>query len=280
MLKTKQIIVIVVVVALIGVLLAQPLSGLVDKGETTSNQGGATPESIYNLELVSEMYKQGLSPSVLQGITDLEARLVQAKEEDDKLAVYEELAVKWDDVAKPIPQGFIYKEMAEITPKFEYWLKAGDAFRAGYTNLQDTALAAALNSYAISSYEEAVALDPSSLAAKTGLGASLVTGAPNNPMAGIALLQEVVAAEPKNVDANMVLGVFSMQSQQFDKAIERFSTVVEAKPDPEAYFYLAAAYVKIGLKDEAIAAYQRSKELAADPSLSQYIDRQIEELRK
>lgn len=278
MLKTKQIIVIVVVVALIGVLLAQPISGLVDKKETTSSQAGATTESRYNLEVVSDLYKQGLNPSILQEITALETSLRQV-EGEDKLALYSELAMKWDDVAKPIPQGFIYKGMAEVSPKYEYWLKAGDAFREGYTNLQDTALASELNRLAIYSYEQAVALDASSLAAKTGLGASLVTGSAN-PMAGIALLQEVVATEPKNVDANKVLGVFSMQSQQFDKAIERFNTVLETTPDPESYFYLAAAYVKLGLKEEAIVAYQKSKELAADPSLSQYIDRQIEELRK
>jgi predicted RNA polymerase sigma factor len=37
---------------------------------------------------------------------------------------------------------------------------------------------------------------------------------------------------------------------------------------------------KIGLRNEAISAYQKSKELAADPTLSQYIDRQIAELSK
>lgn len=278
MLKTKQIIVLVIVVTLIGVLLAQPIKGLVDKEETASSQEPSTTESKYNLEVVSELFKQNLSPSMLQEINTLESSLVKA-EEKDKLDLYGQLALKWDDVAKPIPQGYIYKEMAEMSPTFEYWLKAGDAFREGYTNLQDTALANELNRLAIVSYEQAVAMDSNSLSAKTGLGASLVTGSPN-PMAGIALLQEVVATDPKNVDANKVLGVFSMQSQQFDKAIERFNTVIEARPDAESYFYLAAAYVKLGLKAEAIDAYQKSKKLAADPSLSQYIDRQIEELRK
>src|SRR5690606_39399945 len=71
----------------------------------------------------------------------------------------------------------------------------------------------------------------------------------------------------------------SLQSQQFDKAIDRFKKVVEQKPDAESYFYLATGYEKIGLATEAIAAYQKSKELAADPTLSQYIDRQIDALR-
>jgi cytochrome c-type biogenesis protein CcmH/NrfG len=145
--------------------------------------------------------------------------------------------------------------------------------------LQDTALASALTTKAIHAYESAIELDPSNLSAKTGLGASLVVGG-GNPMTGISLLQEVVKEDPKNLEANRALGLFSLQSQQFDKAVERFITVVEQKPDAESYFYLATGYEKIGLRNEAISAYQKSKELAADPTLSQYIDRQIAELSK
>jgi tetratricopeptide (TPR) repeat protein len=208
----------------------------------------------------------------------LEAK-VAAAEGEEKLTLLEELAKKWDDLAKDAPRGFIYEEMAKISPKFEYWLKAGDAFRSAYTNLQDTAMATELNRLAIQSYEQATALDANNLDAKTGLGAAMVTGT-NNPMAGIALLREVVAKDPKNIQANKTLGLFSLQSRQFDKAIERFKTVVELKPDAESYFYLATGYENIGLKNEAIAAFQKSKELAADPTLSQFIERRVEELSK
>ncbi|WP_185263913.1 tetratricopeptide repeat protein, partial [Elizabethkingia anophelis] len=149
----------------------------------------------------------------------------------------------------------------------------------GYTNLQDTVLASALNQKAIEVYQKAVDLNGSSLDAKTGLGAAMVTGT-NNPMAGIAILREVVQADPKNLEANKTLGLFSLQSRQFDRAIDRFKIVIEQKPDAEAYFYLATGYENIGMKNEAIAAFQKSKELAADPSLSQFIDRRIEELSK
>ena len=60
----------------------------------------------------------------------------------------------------------------------------------------------------------------------------------------------------------------------------RFKTVFDQKPDAESYFYLATGYENIGMKKEAVAAFQKSKELAADPSLSQFIDRKIGELSK
>jgi len=277
MLKTKQITVIVLALALVGALLARPIKGLVAEQKTgTSADAGSV--STLSLESVSNFSKQHIHPDLAREISRLEEQLAKT-EGEERLAALEALVAKWDDVAKFAPQGFIYMEMANIAPQFEFWLKSGDAFRTAYGNLRDTAMVAELNRLAIRSYEEAVALNPNSLEAKTGLGAAMVTGS-GNPMAGIALLREVVQKDPKNIQANKTLGLFSLQSRQFDKAVERFSTVVELQPDAESYFYLATGYENIGLRNEAIAAFQKSKELASDPTLSQFIDRRVAELSK
>ncbi len=276
--KTKQIVVVGIVGVLVAVLLAQPIKGLVNekKGNTTAEH--AESSSQFNLENVSQMSKQGLNSSLIEEISDIEAQITKSSGEE-KVSLLQQLANKWDDLAKPAPQGFVYEEMAKESPKFEYWLKAGQAYRTAYTNLQDTTLAKELNQNAIHAFENALKLDGSNLSAKTGLGAAMVSGT-NNPMAGIAILREVIAADPKDIEANKTLGLFSLQSRQFDKAIERFKTVIELKPDAESYFYLATGYENIGMKNDAIAAFQKSKQLAADPTLSQFIDRRIEELSK
>lgn len=276
MAKTKQIIVVSVVAALVAVLLAQPIKGLVNEKEESAQTEQSSSE--INLENISLMTKQGLDANLIKDISDIETQIAKASGEE-KISLLQKLAVKWDDLAKPAPQGFIYEEMAKISPKYEYWLKAGNSYRTAYTNLQDSTLAQALTQNAIRSYEAALKLNTASLEAKTGLGAAMVSGT-NNPMAGIALLREVVQADPKNVEANKTLGLFSLQSRQFDKAIDRFKTVIELKPDAESYFYLATGYENIGMKSEAVAAFKQSKQLAADPSLSQFIDRKIAELSK
>jgi len=275
-----QIIVLASVVLVMGFLLFKPVKGLVNEDEKTAEASESSDASAaqFNLSSVSEAAKRGLNPSIVNEITELEAQANKA-DGDEKVKIYQQIADKWNDVEKAVPQAYVYEEMAKLTPKFEYWLKSGDNFRKGYTNLQDTVLATVLNKKAIEVYQKAVDLDGSNLDAKTGLGAAMVTGT-NNPMAGIAILREVVQAEPRNVEANRTLGLFSLQSRQFDLAIDRFKTVIEQKPDAESYFYLATGYENIGMKNEAIAAFQKSKELAADPSLSQFIDRRIEELSK
>lgn len=275
--KQIQIAVVLSIVLVMGFLLAQPIKGLVTEDHGASEVSDEH-SSQFTLSDVSAMSKQGINPALANEITALEDKLTSV-EGEERIAVLQQLADKWDDLAKYAPQGFIYEEMAKESANAEHWLKSGNAYRQAYTNLQDTVLAKELNRMAIISYQEAVDRDPSSLDAKTGLGAAMVSGT-SNPMAGIAILREVVDADPKHLEANKTLGLFSMQSRQFDLAIDRFLTVIEIKPDAESYFYLATSYENIGLKNEAIAAFHKSKEMAADPTLSQFIDRRIEELSK
>ena len=276
--RTKQIIAVTAVVLLMGFLLAQPIKGLVNEDKSTADAAGSGAANTVNFELVSQQAKRGLNASIIQEISDLESKLADASG-TAKLDLLQQLAAKWDDVNESAPLGFVYEEMAKIDPQFSYWLKAGDAYRAAYTNLQDTVTARALYDYAINAYEQALEINSADLDAKTGLGSAYVSGT-NNPMAGIALLQEVVKADPDHVGANKSLGLFSMQSRQFDRAIDRFKKVVALQPDAESYFYLATSYENIGLKREAVAAFEKSRDLAADPTLTQFINRKIDELSK
>jgi|SRR5690606_36909695 len=276
--RTKQILAITSILVLMGFLLAQPIKGLVNEDKEAAPASGADAASQITLASVSQTAKQGLNAQLIREISELESNLDKVSG-PERIDILQKLATKWGDVNKPAPLGFIYEELAELEPKFDYWLKAGDAYRAAYTNLQDTTLARTLNAHAINAYEKAVELDPADLDAKTGLGSAYVSGT-SNPMAGIALLREVVNADPKHIGANKSLGLFSMQSRQFDRAIDRFKIVVEQQPDAESYFYLATSYENIGLHREAIAAFEKSRDLAADPTLTQFINRKIDELSK
>ncbi|MFC7525276.1 tetratricopeptide repeat protein [Parapedobacter sp. GCM10030251] len=275
--KTKQIVTITSVIVVMGLLLAQPIKGLVNDDKAAASSS-ADASSKVTLESVSAQAKQGLNASIIQDISTIEAQLSKASG-PEKIDLLQQLATEWDDVNRPAPLGFVYEELAKLDPKFDNWLKAGDAYRAAYTNLQDTTTASVLNAYAINAYQKALELDADNLDAKTGLGSAYVSGT-NNPMAGIALLREVVEANPSHIGANKSLGLFSMQSRQFDRAIDRFKTVVSLQPDAESYFYLATSYENIGLKREAIAAFEKSRDLAADPTLTQFINRKIDELSK
>lgn len=273
--RTKQVVVISSIVIMMGVLLAQPIKGLVNEDNTAASTASG-PQ--ITLESVSQQSKEGLNPGIIEEISTIESALKNA-DDTEKRSLLEQLASKWDDVNKPAPLGFVYEELAELDGQAGDWLKAGDAYREAYTNLQDTVMAGILTEHAIHAYEQALTSDSTNLDAKVGLGSAYVTGTAN-PMAGIALLREVVSVQPDHVGANKSLGLFSMQSRQFDLAIDRFNTVVSQQPDAESYFYLATSYENIGMNREAIAAFEKSRDLAADPTLTQFINRKIDELSK
>src|SRR5690606_8856075 len=192
--KTKQIIAVTAVILLMGFLLAQPIKGLVNEDKSNASAAASSASNSATFELVSQQAKRGLNASIIQEISAIESKLDGASG-PEKIDLLQQLATKWDDVNKSAPLGFVYEEMAKIDPQFDYWLKAGDAYRTAYTNLQDTTAARALNNYAINAYEQALAIDSDNLDAKTGLGSAYVSGT-NNPMEGIVLLQEVVKADP------------------------------------------------------------------------------------
>jgi tetratricopeptide (TPR) repeat protein len=280
MIHRKQLAVIGLVIVLMGLLLSLDIKGLVkDKGQGSGEAATATASAAsISIESASESAKQSLNANLAKPIVDLENKLKSASE-SQKLEIQKQLAQQWDDVNQPTPSALYYEAIGEVENSYANWLKAGDMFSAAYQNTQDTLIQPALTQKAKAAYEKALKLQPSSLDAKTGLGSAVVNGA-GSPMEGIQVLLSVVKEDPKNIKANLNLGLFSMKSGQFDKAVGRFKTVVEQNPNPEVYFYLASSYENLGMKSEAIAAYEKCKELAAEPRLTEFVDKKVQELNK
>ena len=276
----KQIAVIGLVVVLMGLLLSLDIKGLVKEEDQPSGDGqeNAAQISALTIESASQTAKQSLNANLAQQITELENQL-QLAEASEKVKLQRQLASKWDDVNQPAPSAFYFELLAKAGNNYSDWIKSADLFTDAYQSEKDSLIQPALVQKAIETYQKALELNPASLDAKTGLGVAYVSGTPN-PMQGITLLLEVVKQDPKNAKANLNLGLFSIKSGQFDKAVNRFKTVLEVNPTPDAWFYLASAYENLGQKDDAIAAYEKSKELAADPNLSRYVDSKVQELKK
>ena len=128
-------------------------------------------------------------------------------------------------------------------------------------------------------FQSALEKEPSNLDAKSGLG-SCIVDAGQNPMQGIQLLLAVVKVDSLNLNANLNLGLFSMKSGQFDKAIKRFETVAKLKPSAEIYGMLADAYEQTGNNEAAIAALKKAKAYIIDKDILVNIDNYIKNLKK
>ena len=74
----------------------------------------------------------------------------------------------------------------------------------------------------------------------------------NNPMKGVFMLRKILEKEPKNKEALFNLGVLSIQSKQYDKAIERFNQLLIIDSlDKRAYLHLGISNFELGNEEEA-----------------------------
>lgn len=269
---------------LAAILLAAGLYNLDLVAPNTSKGGKAEAENTaaeasLNFEELKSNALKSVPADVKSNITALEKKLKEASAENEKASRLE-LADAYYAYKQFAVAGFYYLEQSEKEgSNAELFVKAGDAFRDAYRNNGDSTMIPLLMEKAKSSYEKALKLAPESLDAKTGVATCYVEGS-ENPMQGITMLREVVQVEPENVNANLNLGLFSMRSGQFDKAIGRFETVVKKKPSAENYALLAEAFEQNGQKDKAIQALTKAKEYVIDPQIIAGIDAYIKTLEK
>ena len=136
---------------------------------------------------------------------------------------------------------------------------------------------------AVQSFEKVLEMNPSNLKAKTALGVCYVEGAAQlgeMPMKGIGLLMEVLEEDSTNIDALINLGYFSIQSTQYDKALERFNRVLEIDPEnAEAFLYLTDLYVQMGEIEKGISYLEKYKSFQKDPLVIEQVEAYIEELK-
>ncbi|TKC02892.1 tetratricopeptide repeat protein [Pedobacter frigoris] len=282
--RSKQLIIVSAIAVLIAFLFTRDIKGLVKPKEETSkvpaggqmSSSAAAPEPI-NLDEVSTSAKNTMNASLAAEITSLENKYKGAAE-DEKTATAKLLAQKWDDVEQTIPSALYLEIVANKEQTLNNWLITGERFLKAFDNTRDSLMQPALLQKANTAFSNAVKIDSTSNDAKTGLGITIVNGM-GMPMQGIAMLMDVVKKDPKNLKANMSLGTFAIKSGQFDKAIIRFKDIIAIKPTPDAYFYLGTAYENLGKNTEAIEAYVNSKKLAANATLSKFIDDKVVELK-
>lgn len=280
--RSKQVIIIVAMLVLVGFLFTREIKGLVVPKEEAQEMPAEASTTVPQLDIleVSNTAKNLISTASTKEISVIESAYLSASgaEKIKKAAI---LAEKWNDLEHATPSAMYLEVIATSNPSATNWLATGDRYLKAFDNTpEDNEIRTTLLQRANVSFKNSLALDSSLIDAKTGLGVTIVNGA-GPPMEGIALLMEVVAKNPKNLKANMNLGLFAIKSGQFDKAIIRFNDIISnISATPEAYFYLATAYESLDKKNEAIDAYLSSKKLTANPSFIKFLDGKIAELKK
>jgi tetratricopeptide (TPR) repeat protein len=171
---------------------------------------------------------------------------------------------------------------AQTVDNEEVWITSANDFLKG-ARFVPNEKKAILYQGAIKGFEKVLVFNPTNLKAKTSLGSSIVESSSllgNQPMKGIALLREVIQKDSNNIEANLQLGLFSVTSRQFDKAVERFQRILRIDSTHiDMYVYLGDTYLTMGEKQNAIKNYEKYKIKVKDTLIVKDIDEYIKKLK-
>lgn len=100
------------------------------------------------------------------------------------------------------------------------------------------------------------------------------------PMQGIMMLRDILKDEPNNIKVLYQLGLFSIQSNQLDKAVERFEAVVDQNNAEykDAWFYLGQCYSGLKENEKAVEAYSKYNQLIDNAEVKAQVDLLIKQL--
>ncbi len=136
---------------------------------------------------------------------------------------------------------------------------------------QDTSLRRTYAERSIRYLEQVTQEELSNERALLALGLAYTqSGNPQLSMQGILTIRKILEINPDNVEASFQLGIFSIQTGQFERAVQRFERVLEIEPNHyEAMFELANAQYQLGNTDQAKPLLQSVIQQTADPNLRQ-----------
>ncbi|MEQ8925590.1 MAG: tetratricopeptide repeat protein [Fulvivirga sp.] len=274
MLRTR--IILLVGAAVLVVLLFSLPRVVVDNSKEEVEQKEEEPSTSSSFE--DTMHNDSLEPETEEKITRLKENLAVAKNIEKSITFADSLAElylaanKYDSAAK------FFEIIAEKQPNRANWLKTGNTYYEAYGFAMDKNKQEMLGSKAQEYFNKVLTQDASDLSTKNKLAMTYLST--SNPMQGIMMLREILETDPKNEEAMFNLGILSMQSGQYDKAVERFSGLVAQYPNnTQAQFFLGVSYLEVGNKEKAKEQFNLVKSLDKDPSVQATVDSYLEDLK-
>jgi len=185
----------------------------------------------------------------------------------DNLLLMDSLVHLWDARKQPAIAAYYAEQKAVKDQNESSWEQAAYRYFDAFQSAPDSVIRSTMVAKAISSYQKIIQLNPDNLDAKTDLGLCYAEGT-SEPMKGIMLLREVIEKNPDHENALFNLGILSVRSGQYDKAVERFSRVVALNPArTEMYFMIGKAYMMQGNKAKAAENFEKFKNSSADVTM-------------
>jgi tetratricopeptide (TPR) repeat protein len=216
-----------------------------DGGKSEVADAGSKPE--LGKDLIAMMPADDSPTEIAQLRTALEDEQVATEREK----LYQQIVEGYRNGGRTDLAAVYASALAAEMPTARNFIVAGALFRNAATlefAQADSNVFRRLSDEAIQHDESALELSPDDEDAKLELGLAMVESrVPGNSMNGIFKIREVAEKNPKNTEALFHLGKFSLDTNQDDKAAQRFKQILEVNPsDVRAKYYLGLTEQRLG----------------------------------
>jgi len=280
-LKKPQVFVVVIALTLLGLLYFVAPRSTNEQKPLTSNS--TENQSVTNQSVINDA-KTSLSAEFKISLLSLENQLNRSKNTADSLLYTQKLARFWADSANRLSPYLYYTYSAALLENSEKSLTFAAQLLVDNLLTPDAppALLPWIAGNAKVLLEKALVINPKNDSAKINLGACYLFGnLSDNPMQGITKIKEVVDLDSTNSYGQFILALGGKKSGQYDKAIERFLTVIKIQPNHiEAMIHLAECYELTDQKALAIQWYTKVSNSVNIPEAKEAISKRIQELKK
>lgn len=217
--------------------------------------------------------------------TEIRRLIRETKKEYDKSTEKEKNAIFADSLANLYraanqfdSAGWYAEQASGYYNTVESWVKTGDNYYQAYTLALSQESQGKMAAKAQEYYRKVLQRQPDHLEVKTKMAMTYLTS--SSPMQGIAMLREVLAADPKNELALFNMGMLSIQSGQYDLAIGRMEELLEVNPEHiQGQLLLGVALMNSGEKERAKRQFEKVKAMDQDPAVQATVDSYLDELK-
>jgi cytochrome c-type biogenesis protein CcmH/NrfG len=187
-------------------------------------------------------------------LEDLNNQLAEVEQDTlQRTVILKKISGAWYEMGRKDIAGYYAEEVAKIEDSALSWSITGTTYSLAVQNATDDKVRQWASPRAVGAFENASSLEPYNMDHKINLALTYIDNpSSTNPMKGILMLRELNESDPKNVKVINQLARLAIQTNQFERAIERLQVALRYEPDNRnSNCLLVQAYESIGKKDEA-----------------------------
>ena len=251
------IVIIVIAVATIGGLFSLP-KVVVDNDKKTLIQpvkenAAATANRDKNVKadapVVSENHTESLNAEQQKVISNLKEIYAKSTGKS-KITSADVLISQFVKYTRYDSAAYYANELAKTEPSESNLMKAGGLYYEAFTYALESNKTVKMGELTRGIYQKVLDKNPNNLLAKTNM--AMTYTATQTPMQGILMLRDVIAKEPDYEPALFSLGILSIRSNQFGKAVDRFKQILVNNPSNlKAALNLGYCLAELDRKEEA-----------------------------